>query len=177
MRTNAFLIYAGIFLTLALCSCDKLSELSSVRFPLDKDFKISSSSSDSITIIQNIDANSNSEFSTRRSKLVDIQIERLEYEVKTIIAPGTADSLVNIEISYRKPESNEFVVIASDQNRKLTFGKKVSLNFNSAAATGLANILKSSNPKVELRISAKMDSAPVDITIAPIIHILLKANI
>ncbi len=176
MRTNAFLIYAGIFLTLALISCDKLAELSSVRFPLNKDFSISSTTSDSIALTQSIDANGNSEFSTRRSKLVDIQIERLEYEVKTI-APGTADSLVKIEISYSKPGTNEFVLIASDQNRKLSLGRKVSLSFNGASATGLANILKSSNPKVELRISAKMVSAPVDITIAPIIHILLKANI
>ena len=175
MRTNAFLIYAGIFLTLAFASCDKLAELSSVRFDLSKDFILKDSIS-SVVLEQTIDANSNTDFLTRKSKLVDVQIEKLEYQVKTI-APNTADSLVSIEISYKKPGTTEYVVIASDQNRKLSIGSKVSLNLSAAAATGLANVFKSSDPKTDVRISATMNKVPVDITIAPIIHILLKANI
>ena len=176
MRTNAFLIYAGIFLTLAFASCDKLAELSSVRFDLSKDFILKGSLSSGVVLEQTIDANSNTDFLTRKSKLVDVQIEKLEYQVKTI-APNTADSLVSIEISYKKPGTTEYVVIASDQNRKLSIGSKVSLNLSAAAATGLANVFKSSDPKTDVRISATMNKVPVDISIAPIIHILLKANI
>ena len=177
MKKNAFFNCAGIFLLLAFASCDKLAELSSVRFDLSKDFSLKENNISNVTLDQTIDANSSTDFLTRRSKLVDVQIEKLEYEVKLIGPDNAADTLKSIEISYKKPGTTDYVVIASDQNRKLSIGNKVSLNFSASAATGLANVFKSSDPKADIKISATMNKVPVDITIAPIFHILLKANI
>ena len=174
-----------VSLAFSLSSCKKLSDLNFtiLRVPLSQDFRmqvdtIAGGSSDSafFSITKSLDLNSNMDYLTSRSKLLQVDIEKVEYQIK-YIGEGSGDSLIEAKFEFRESGATNFQLLTSDSNRKLVKDLVKEMPVNAEEKQKLAEIFKSNNPIVEIRCSGRMNKRPLDFIIAPVIHLSLKNKI
>jgi len=174
-----------VSLAFSLSSCKKLSDLNFtiLRVPLSQDFRmqvdtIAGGSPDSayFSISKSFDLNSNIDYLTSRSKLLQVDIEKVEYQIK-YIGEGSGDSLIEAKFEFRESGATNFQLLTSDSNRKLVKDLVKEMPVNAEEKQKLAEIFKSNNPIVEIRCSGRMNKRPLDFIIAPVIHLSLKNKI
>lgn len=175
-------------LSLGLFSCDIFKEAgsTSVRINLSEDFRVQAdtSSNDSlnqaeIRVEQEIDAIANRDFAINRSKLLDVEFDKLEYLIKEV-ASGTADSLLYASFEFYSPETGTYLILASDEKRKLTPQLTVAPSFDPATARKLTELVRNSagnGNKIKFLFRGKVNKRPVNFIIAPSIFLNLKTKL
>ncbi len=179
---SIFIFQLGFFLILFSCKDISAPGISVLKVNLSENFEIKADSAisqaDSAVFLSSrkIDANSNADFFSNRSKMTELEIEKLKYLVKEVAA-GSSDSLIEARFEFLNPATGQFETLAEDLNRKLYAGLEVQIPLMTEASQNLIGILKSSSPAVEIRIKGKMDKRPISIIIAPQIQLSLKVKI
>ena len=182
MRFIPVLLFITAF---TLNSCKKISDLNFtlLRVPLSQDFRmqldtIGGGSPDSafFSITKSFDLKSNMDYLTSRSKLLQVDIEKVEYQIK-YVGEGSGDSLIEAKFEFKESGAANFQLLTSDSNRKLVKDLVKEMSVDVAANQKLAEIFKSNNPVVEIRCSGRMNKRPLDFIIAPVIHLSLKNKI
>lgn len=189
MKYKRIAIFCSIFLLgLFQFSCDKIKEAgsTSIRITLSEDFRLKAdtSSNDSlnqaeILVEQEIDAIQNRDFALNRSKLLEVEFDKLEYLVKELSA-GSADSLIYSSFEFFSPADGRYEVLASENNRKLTPQLNSALNIRPEAAAKFIGLIKnaaSGGDKIKILFRGKMNKRPVDFIIAPSIFLNLKTKL
>jgi|GEM_PF-3627956 hypothetical protein len=184
MKQNLSIIIFQLGLFLILFGCQDISNpaISVLKVTLSEDFSIradsATSPSDSAVFVstQKFDANSNTDFLSNRSKMTEIEVEKLKYLIKEV-APGTADSLLEGRFEFLNPVTGQYETLAEDLNRKLYNGLEVQIPVRTEASQNLIAIFKSSVPTVEIRMKGKMNKRPINLIIAPQIQLSLKVKI
>jgi hypothetical protein len=176
------ILQLGLFLISSACKEISVPSISILKVTLSENFELKADSAinpaDSAVFISSrkIDPNSNADFFSNRSKMTELELEKLKYLVKEV-AVGTADSLVEARFEFLNPATGQFEILAEDVNRKLYGGLEVQIPVRMEASQNLIGILKSSSPAVEIRMKGKMDKRPISIIIAPQIQLSLKVKI
>jgi hypothetical protein len=184
MKRNLNIVIFQLILFSFLSSCKDFSvpPVSVLTFALSGNLELKAdaagSPADSAVFISSlrIDANSNADFFSNRSKMTELELEKLRYQVKEVAA-GTADSLIEARFEFLNPATGQFEILAEDLNRKLYQGLEVQIPLQAEARQRLIGILKSSSPAFEIRMKGKMDKRPINLIIAPQFQLSLKVKI
>lgn len=170
---SLMLVSAGVW-----TGCDEIEDLNltNVSAPVESEFRIASS--DSLAERSEfVDASTNSDYINNRSKIENIEIDRLEYQVKSIEA-GTADSIIEGRIEYLNPANgNQPELLTTLNNKKFNVNVAQDLAFEPAVAEKLITIFKSNDPKVTLRVKARVNKKPVNVLLALKFYLKLKIKI
>lgn len=184
MKYNLSFVIVLIWSQIFFVSCDRIPDptLTLLRVPLSQDITVRvdsvGGSSDSALFVASIslDANNNADFFSNRSKLAEVDIEKITYRVKEI-SSGSADSLIEGKFEFLNPSSGQFEVLTEDNNRKLAVDQVVQINIKPEAKSRLISILSSSSPKFDVRMRGKMNKIPISLIIALEIQLSLKTKL
>ena len=184
MATKLKSIAFSFFPLLVFFSCDKISDLNLtlIRVPLTRSFEIKIDSagpladSASFSITKEFDPATENDYATNKSKLVEVQVDRIEYHIKSI-ASGTGDSLIEASFEFLNPSTGQYELLASDRNRKLSQDLVAELQLDKNAAARLASLFQGASPATQIRCRGRMNKLPLNFIIAPTIHLSLKSKI
>lgn len=161
---------------LVFTSCNELENinLTDVSAPVESEFVIFTT--DSIAEkVEYIDAATNSDFVNNRSKIDNIEISRLEYQLKSI-NPVSADSIVEGKFEFFNPVSNSYELLASVNHKKLKLNISEEMPYDAVVAQKMIGVFKSSDPKVQIRFKASANKKPVDCMLGIKFYLKLKVK-
>jgi hypothetical protein len=174
--SNVIAAFLSILL-LNFTSCEEIESLNltDVSAPVEADFIVLTTDS-LIEKTETIDAGTNDDFVKNRSKIDEISIERLSYQVVSM-SPVTADSLIEGKFEFWNPVSNTFELLSSANNKKLRLNVSQDLPFDPIVATKMVGQFKSSDPKATIRFKASANKRGTDLTVRVKIYLKLKVKI
>jgi len=160
-----------------LSSCNELENinLTDVSAPLESEFVVFTTDS-TVEKVEFIDASTNSDYVNNRSKIDDVEITRLEYQIKSI-NPTSADSLIEGRFEFLNPVTNAYETLSNVNNKKLKLNISYEMPFDPIVAQKMIGVFKSSDPKVQIRFKASANKKPVDFLIALKLYLKLKVKI
>jgi hypothetical protein len=167
-------LMVGLFLTSACNEIENLN-LTDVSAPIESEFVVNAADS----IFQKdelLDPSTNSDFIDNRSKIDNIEIYRLEYQLKSI-NPAAADSLIEGKIEFLNPVTNAYEMLASLNNKKLRLNISEELAYEPAVADKMINVFKGSTPRATIRLKGSTNKKPIDCTIALKLYLKLKVKL
>jgi hypothetical protein len=176
---KSLLFFAGIILMGfgTLTSCTELNSLNltDIAAPISTDFEVKSADSTGQKE-EWLDATDNQDFVNNRSKIDNIEISKMEYQIK-YLASSTADSLLEGGFEFINPATNLPIVLANVKNKKMVLNQAEVLPFDAVAAQQMVNVFKSTDPKCQIRFKASVNKKPVDFVVEVKLYLKLKVKI
>jgi hypothetical protein len=179
-KTIPILFIAGLLFFTAACGLFSDVTTTGLLVTLTREFPVvadsSVSGSDTVFAEQEIDALDNKDFASNRSKILEVEFQKLEYMVKDL-KEGTGDSLIHGKFEFFHPGDQKFYLLAADSNRKFRNGLNFQINADPLAASKLSGLFKngsSSGSKVKFLFTCRMNKRPLNFIIAPKIFLNLK---
>ena len=159
-------------------SCKEIENISiqDVSAPVEAEFDIDSPDTNAISVTKLIDASTNKDFMDNRSKLDNIEISAIQYQVK-FIGFEAADSLISGRFEYRNPATGVFDPLSLVENKKMVFGIAENLSFDVNVANNIAQSVRTNPYRAEIRFRAEMNKKPVRTIVALKIFFKLKVKI
>ena len=177
MKRSVLLMPLLMLLFILTTSCDEIEDinLTDVSAPIEAEFVINSTDS-TFQKEDMLDAATNSDYIDNRSKIDNIEIYRLEYQLKSI-NPASADSLIEGKIEFLNPVTNAYEMLSSLNNKRLRLNISEELAYEPAVADKMINVFKGSQPRVTIRVKGSTDKKPVDCTIGLKLYLKLKVKL
>ena len=161
---------------LVFTSCNELENinLTDVSAPIESEYVLFTSDS-TAEKIEYIDASTNSDFVNNRSKIDNIEISRLEYQLKSI-NPLSADSIIEGRFEFFNPVINDYELLATVNQKKLKLNISEEMAYDAVVAQKMIGIFKSSNPRVQIRFKASANKKPIDCLLGVKFYLKLKVK-
>jgi len=173
------ILFAGIILSglVSMTSCSEINSLNltDISAPISTDFEVKSADSTGQKE-EWLDATDNQDFVNNRSKIDNIEISKMEYQIK-YLAASTADSLLIGGFEFINPATNTPITLANVINKKMVVNRTETLPFDAVAAQQMINVFKSTDPKCQIRFRASVNKKPVDFLVEVKLYLKLKVKI
>lgn len=174
MKTN----FALAFLILIwISSCKEINDVSinDVDAPVEIDFSVNSPDSTGEKEVV-IDALSNSDFMTNKSKIQSLEVSRMTYRV-TSIGPLSSDSLLIGKFDWFNPTTNTYQELSSLTNKKFQLDLPFDLPLQQSILNQMTEQFKTAPYQSKLRFKASMSKKPSDFTLSVKVFLKLKVKL
>jgi hypothetical protein len=175
MKTNFFL---SLIFAFGLLACDEVEKftIQDVSAPVNLDLTVSSTDTNMVIKVDSIDASTNKDFMDNRSKIDDLEIDAIQWQVKGIGA-GSSDSLVSGKLEVKNPGTGQFETLKTFSNKKLIVGVNETLTYDANVANFLVSSVRNQPYRATIRYQATMANKPVQMVIGLTVRLKLKVKV
>lgn len=174
--------YSIILITILVAftmGCDEVDDLTKQDFtaPLEAEFTINTDSTKHDTTAV-LDAATNKDFMDYKSRIEDVELQTISYQVVMFDNTQPGDSLKSGKVEFLNPVTNTYELLSEIRNQPLNqLNVLTFVAFDAVVAAKFVNSYKSDPYKATVRLNATMNKAPSHFKVAVTTKLKVKVKV